>query len=152
MYKRILVPIDGSDTAALGLREAIKLARDQGGQIRIVHVVNELPLVSTELSGIVYEQLAEQLRESGTALLTSAEALVRNAGVPVDTQLVELLDGQAGEYVVGTAKDWPADIIVCGTHGRRGLRRIVMGSDAEFIVRHSPVPILLIRSDGQLNK
>jgi nucleotide-binding universal stress UspA family protein len=55
----------------------------------------------------------------------------------------------AGELVIIAAKEWSADLIVCGTHGRRGLRRIVMGSDAEYIVRHAPVPILLIRQDGR---
>jgi nucleotide-binding universal stress UspA family protein len=54
----------------------------------------------------------------------------------------------AGEVIIKAAKEWPADVIVCGTHGRRGLRRIVMGSDAEHIVRTSSVPVLLVRKDG----
>ena len=51
-----------------------------------------------------------------------------------------------GATIARVAEEWNADLIVCGTHGRRGLRRIVMGSDAEYILRHSPVPVLLVRS------
>jgi nucleotide-binding universal stress UspA family protein len=146
MYQRILVPTDGSDAANAGLREAFKLAKDQGAQIRIVHVVDELIVVSPELYGGVCDTITEQLRDAGAAVLARAQSLAREAGVNAETQLVEAMGGPAGEGVIKAAKDWHADLIVCGTHGRRGLRRIVLGSDAEFIVRHSPVPILLVRS------
>jgi nucleotide-binding universal stress UspA family protein len=147
MYKRILVPVDGSHTATLGLKEAIKLAKDQRAQIRIIHVVDELAAVSPALFGSVYDRIIEQLRSTGASILKTAQALASEAGVTaVDTQLVEAMGGPAGEQVVRTAREWPADLIVCGTHGRRGLRRIVMGSDAEYILRRSPVPILFVRS------
>ncbi len=146
MYTRILVPIDGSETANAGLREALKLAKEQGAQLRIVHVVDEFLVVSPELYGGVYETICDQLREAGTTVLARAQSLAGEAGVTVETQLVEAMGGPAGERVIEAATAWRADLIVCGTHGRRGLRRIVLGSDAEFIVRHSPVPILLVRS------
>lgn len=146
MYKRILVPTDGSATAKAGLQEAIRLAREQGSQIRLIHVIDELPVLSTELYGTLLDQFISQAREAGQAIVARSRARVEEAGVPVDTQVVEALGGRTGEYVVDAAKEWPADLIVCGTHGRRGLRRIVMGSDAEFIVRRSPVPILLVRA------
>jgi len=60
--------------------------------------------------------------------------------------LVEAMGGQAGDYIIREARQWRADLIVCGTHGRRGIRRLVLGSDAEYIVRHTPVPVLLVRS------
>lgn len=145
MYKRILVPTDGSHTATLGLREAIKLAKEQGAQIRIIHVLDEMPTVSPEIYGPLYDRIIEQFRNSAGAVLTAAQTLARDAGLTVETRLVETLGGPAGEFVVKDAKEWHADLIVCGTHGRRGLRRIVLGSDAEYIVRHSTVPVLLIR-------
>jgi nucleotide-binding universal stress UspA family protein len=145
MYQRILVPTDGSDAANAGLREAFKLAKNQGAQVRVVHVVDELIVVSPELYGGVYDTIAEQLREAGAAVLAKAQSLARESGVNAEAQLVEAMGGPAGESVVKAATAWPADIIVCGTHGRRGLRRMVLGSDAEFIVRHSPVPVLLVR-------
>jgi len=66
----------------------------------------------------------------------------------VDTEMIEAFGSAAGEHIVKAATEWKADLIVCGTHGRRGLRRIVLGSDAEYLVRHAPVPILLVRAAG----
>lgn len=146
MYNRILVPTDGSDTAERGLREAIKLARDQNARIRLIHIVNELVMVSPSMYGVVMDNVVADLSAAGKATLANAQESVQKAGIAVDTQLVEAFGGSAAKEIVKAAQEWPADLIVCGTHGRRGIRRIVMGSDAEYIVRRSPVPILLVRS------
>ena len=152
MYKKILVPIDGSGTARLGLNEAIGLAKSQGSRIRLVYVINELPLVSGDVTGATYTQLFERTRDYGASVLDEAQKAVRAAGIDVDIKILEAPSGPAGEPIVGEAAAWPADLIVCGTHGRRGIRRIVMGSDAEFILRQSPVPVLLVRArDGAGN-
>jgi nucleotide-binding universal stress UspA family protein len=148
MYKRILVPTDGSDTADAGLREACKLAREGGAQIRVVHVVDELLSMPPEFYGTAFDQLSDSIRKAGASLLAHAEVVARKEGVTVETELIEAMGAPAGDHVVKAAKAWPADLIVCGTHGRRGLRRIVMGSDAEYIVRNTTVPVLLIRKDG----
>jgi nucleotide-binding universal stress UspA family protein len=149
MYKRILVPTDGSDTAEAGLREACKLAQElEGVQLRVIHVVDALLTIAPEL-GIAYDAIADSLRQGGAAILTRAESVAREQGLSIETELLESTGTPAGELVLKAAKAWPADVIVCGTHGRRGLRRIVMGSDAEYIVRHTPVPVLLIRKDGR---
>ena len=60
--------------------------------------------------------------------------------------LVEALGGKAGDHVLEKGREWPAELIVCGTHGRRGIRRALLGSDAEHIVRNSEVPVLLVRA------
>lgn len=70
---------------------------------------------------------------------------MRAAGIEVDGRLIEAIGEPTGKFVVAETKDWPAHLIVCGTHGRGGLKRLLMGSDAEYIVRHSPVPVLLVR-------
>lgn len=146
MFKNILVPIDGSETATLGLNEAIRLAKDQSARIRLVHIVNELILLSSNAYGTNMGSVFEVLHKGGESLLDDAEAAVRRGAVEVDTVLFEAIGGQAGAHIVRQALEWPADLIVCGTHGRRGIRRIVLGSDAEYIVRHTPVPVLLVRS------
>jgi nucleotide-binding universal stress UspA family protein len=146
MYKKILVPVDGSETATRGLQEAIRFAADQRAQIRIVHVVDEFVMVSPH--AIVTANVIEGLCAAGKSILAAAREIVQSAGINVDTQLIEAFGTAAGEYVVKAAQEWAADIIVCGTHGRRGLRRIVLGSDAEYLVRHAPVPILLVRAAG----
>jgi nucleotide-binding universal stress UspA family protein len=146
MYKKILVPVDGSDPANLGLNEAIQLARDQGGTIRVVHIVNELILLSADAYGANVASVLETLRKNGESILGEAEAAVCRAGVDVDAVLFEAMGDQAGAQIVQQANAWPADLIVCGTHGRRGIRRMVLGSDAEYVLRHTPVPVLLVRS------
>jgi nucleotide-binding universal stress UspA family protein len=144
MYKKILVPIDGSETSSIGLTEAIHLAKNQGARIRLVHVVNELLVVLPE-AYLNIGPIVDELRRAGNLVLDNSEKTVRSAGVEVDTILIEAMGNQAGDQIIRQAKEWGADLIVCGTHGRRGIRRIVMGSDAEYIVRHTSVPILLIR-------
>jgi nucleotide-binding universal stress UspA family protein len=142
MYGKILVPVDGSRTATLGLREALKLAQDHGAQIRLIHVVDELAAAAAPAG----DELIVQLRSAGTSILSEAAAAARDAHVPVETKLIEIAGGRAGAYIVQEAHTWLADLIVCGTHGRHGIGRVVMGSDAEDIVRHSPVPVLLVPS------
>jgi nucleotide-binding universal stress UspA family protein len=145
MYKHVLVPVDGSETARRGLNEAIELAKSLNADIRLIHVVNKLPWVSSELSQSAVQELIDQLRSSGESILHESITVVRAAGVAVDSRLIEALGAEAGECIVEEAASWPADLIVCGTHGRRGVRRILMGSDAEYILRRSPVPVLLVR-------
>jgi nucleotide-binding universal stress UspA family protein len=144
MYSNILVPVDGSDTAAKALREAIELARSLSSRIRVMHVVNSTPWIAQGAPGVI-EELVSQLRSTGESIIHEAKTAVRQAGLEVDDRLIEAIGERAGELIVGEANDWPADLIVCGTHGRRGLKRLLVGGDAEYIVRHSPVPVLLVR-------
>ena len=151
MYSRILVPIDGSEAAAAGLEEAIKLGQSPAARLRLIHVVNEFILASPFVVGTFdpvqfATDVVEKLRENGRALLSEAESLVRQHGLEPECKLLEALGCPAGEEIVRHAREWPADIIVMSTHGRRGIRRIVMGSDAELVLRTSPVPVLLLRS------
>jgi len=149
MYERILVPTDGSMTATRGVQEAITLAKTTGARIRLLHVIDEPHLSGPQISSTALDALSAQLRQAGIAALASAREMVSAAGISVDTKLIEDTAGASpGEYIVQSAKVWPADLIVCGTHGRRGIRRVVMGSEAEFVVRHSRVPILLVRAEG----
>lgn len=147
MYANILVPIDGSDTSTRGLTEAIKIAKEQHARVRLVHVINEL-IMSAPHDAAFAVQLSDRLQEFGRTVLKEGEAKVRAAGIQVDSICDDVIGGQAGVQIVHHANAWPADLIVMGTHGRRGLRRIVMGSDAEYVVRHTPVPVLLIRGQA----
>ncbi len=145
MYQNILVPIDGSQTAELGLREAIGLASRLAARIRLMHVISDRPWLYSGTSPEVFDEILTHLRSSGESIIHEAKVAVRAAGVEVDHRLLEAPGDQAGEFIVAEAQGWPAQLIVCGTHGRRGLRRVLMGSDAQYIVTHSPVPVLLVR-------
>ncbi len=146
MYQRILVPVDGSASARRGLEEAIALAKALKAGMRLIHVVTKVPMVSPALSGPAVQALLDQMRSSGESILHDALTAVRAAGVAVDSRLIESLGAEAGECIIEQTAAWPADLIVCGTHGRRGVRRILMGSDAEYILRRSPVPVLMVRA------
>ncbi len=148
MYHKILVPIDGSETSARGLDEAVKLARDQSARIRLIHVVNELMVVASYEGTIYSGELIQALRESGQKMLDNAHQKVSAAGVQVESALLDAHGGQAGNAIIKDAEECHADIIVLGTHGRRGLSRLVMGSDAEQVVRQARVPVLLVRNPG----
>ncbi len=74
--------------------------------------------------------------------------VTHEAGVPFEQKLVEKIGAHAWQELVAQAKDWKADLIVVGTHGRRGLKRLVMGSDAELVLRHSPFPVLMVRDQS----
>lgn len=145
MYKKILVPVDGSPASNLGLEEAIKLAQDQHAELRILHVLNEWLMISPDSSGANLGDVQEELRRSGDALLNEADTRARAAGVSATTTLLEQMGTPVGAAIIRHAEEWAADLIVCGTHGRRGVRRLVLGSDAEYIVRHTRIPVLLRR-------
>jgi nucleotide-binding universal stress UspA family protein len=145
MYQKILVAVDGSPTSLRGLDEAIKIARGTGGRLLLVHVVNELLLTADAVPSVYYDSIVQSLRESGARVLEQAATIVQRADVSCEQRLVETLGGRVADEIVRQAKEWLADLIVMGTHGRRGLARLAMGSDAEIVLRLSPVPVLLVR-------
>jgi nucleotide-binding universal stress UspA family protein len=146
MYRNILVPVDGSDTAASGLLEAIKLAKTAGARLRLIHIVNTA-VVALEYAAAfsALDDLPQKLRDDGAATLQQAEGVVRQNGLQSESILLGTSMDNTGELIVRQAKEWPADVIVMGTHGRRGLARLVLGSNAEYVLRHASVPILLVR-------
>ena len=148
MYQRILVPVDGSGAARCGLQEAIALAKTLKSAIRLIHIVTPLAVLYPPMSARAAQELLDQLRSSGESILHDAVTAVRSADVAVDSRLVDALGAEAGERIIEQANAWPAQLIVCGTHGRRGVRRLLMGSDAEYILRHSAVPVLMIRASS----
>jgi nucleotide-binding universal stress UspA family protein len=152
MYDKILVPVDGSETSTLGLNEAIKIAKSQGSQLRLVHVVNEFVLDYTYSPSLYATDLIESLRKAGRTVLDIAKAAAQRQGITPECVLLESIGGSAADPILEQAKAWPADLIVMGTHGRRGLARVAMGSDAEEVVRAATVPVMLVRGMPKPNK
>ena len=146
MYQRILVPVDGSEASKRGLQEAIKLAKATNARLQIVHVVNELLLEAGFFGHQPYEPLIDSLRVSGAKILEEAKSATRDAGVEFGAELVDTIGGHVSPLILDAARRVNADLIVMGTHGRRGVRRLLMGSDAEMVLRSSPVPVLFVRT------
>jgi len=146
MYQKILVPVDGSETSTRGLNEAIRLAKIQGGELRLVHIVNEFILDVTYSPGLYPENLIESLRSGGKAILDTAQTAAQTAGVKADSVMLESIGGVPADFILAQAKEWKADLIVMGTHGRRGLLRFALGSNADLVVRGATMPVMLIRA------
>jgi len=144
-YRRILAAVDGSEAGSAGLREALRLAKSEGGELCILHVVNE-SVPYTPLAGAPPINLVPLLIESGRRVLDEAREQAHEQGVEAKTILAENPDRNVAPRIVAQARRQRADLIVLGTHGRRGVRRLVLGSDAEQVVRTSPVPVLLVRA------
>lgn len=143
MYKRILVPVDGSETSNRALVAALQMARDTDGRVRLLHVIDELAY----LSGFEYSgQILEAARKGGAKALEDALAIAAASGVPADTRLVEIAGQRLGEVVAEEARSWEADLVAIGTHGRRGVSRVLLGSGAEQVLRLAPVPVLAVRT------
>jgi len=143
MYQKILVAVDGSATSLRGLDEAVRLAKAMSGRLRLVHVVDEL--IVADPPAAAFELISQVLREAGTKVLAEAASRAKRADVPCEHKLIETLGVRAADEIVREAQEWAADLIVVGTHGRRGLKRLAMGSDAEMVLRRAPVPVLMVR-------
>jgi len=148
-YKRILVPVDGSPTSARGVAEAIKLAQDGGAKLLLLHVVEEYAILGIPEAGASIGPVLDALNRAGRSTLAKIERGARRLGIRAETKLVEDFSGRVANAIVDQAKRWRADVIVMGTHGRRGLNRVLLGSDAEIVVRYSTVPVLLVPARGR---
>ena len=148
MYRRILVPLDGSPTSLLGLKEALRLASDERARLRLLHVLDETPMLGMLEEGVDLKPFLSDLRKRGRGVLDRALRRAQRSGVAADSTMAESAGGPAADAILREAKKWRADAIVMGTHGRRGLRHVVLGSEAERVVRLSPVPVLLVRARG----
>lgn len=147
LYKRILVPVDGSNTSNLALHEALRIAKDQQATLRLVHVVDET-VIDGDIDGLInYAALRDALKQGGQHLLAKTVTTASSAGVEAESALLETLGTRPANTIAEEARRWQADLIVIGTHGRHGLDRLIMGSIAEGVARLAPAPLLLVRGE-----
>jgi len=144
MYQHILVPLDGSATSDRALQEAIDLAKQQGAQLRLINVVEDIFFPDNE-AYFDYAALQEVIKRNGENLLERAKTAAQQAGIEAETMLLETAGERIASVIVSEAQRWPADLIVIGTHGRSGFNRLLFGSVAEGVVRTAQIPVLLIR-------
>jgi len=146
MYQRILVPVDGSHTSTLGLQVAIRMAIEQQARLRIISIVDEF-VIAQNFEGLInLGDLIDALRDAGKRAIKNALALVHKHDIKVESAMLETMGQRVSGVIVDEARKWKADLIVMGTHGRRGFNRMVLGSDAEGVLRTTPVPVLMVRS------
>ncbi|RZF27137.1 universal stress protein [Paraburkholderia sp. UYCP14C] len=146
MYQHILVALDGSSFSKRALKEAVNLAGLTKGVVHPVYVVDKTPIFS--YAGY-YDPitLVDALRKDGHSVLDEAEQACAAAGVPCRPELIESesLSDDVATIVLRHGEQIHADLLVLGTHGRRGVQRLVIGSVAERVLRFSRCPVLLMR-------
>ena len=145
MYKRILVAVDGSKTSNFALKEAMKLAKEQRAILRLIHVVDETPVYAMAEAPYSIDEYQKTVRDAGRKELAKCADRVKSARLKVDTKLLVTITQSIGDVINKEAKRWSAGLIVIGTHGRRGLNRLFLGSVAERVVRSAAKPVLIIR-------
>ncbi|RPJ46335.1 MAG: universal stress protein [Betaproteobacteria bacterium] len=150
MYTRILVAIDESAGSGHAVKHAADLARGLSAALRIIHVLDMgwLPL-APELA-IDIDTIAKARRAAGERVLAAAREHVRTTGVAAEIKLLETTapTQHIAAAIADEAAHWPADVVVLGTHGRRGAERLLLGSVADGVARLSAVPILLVPRPG----
>lgn len=149
MYAHILVATDGSDLAGRALDHALGLAKALGSQVTIVTVTEPAALVGGgygAVAGTAFDpipELIEAQEEAANGLLAKAVEVAKAAGIDAKTAYVN--DSFPAEGIIGTADSVGADLIVMGSHGRRGLGRLLLGSQTSNVLAHTKVPVLVTR-------
>jgi len=147
MYKRIAVAVDGSKTSDAALAEAIRLAKAMGSSILLLHVCEEMPVILEPegMSVLLTQDLMQAIAKAGRALLQRCSTSARDAGVAAETKLIETMVGRMGSEISQASHKWGADLLVVGSHGRKGVAHLLMGSVAEDVIRTASIPVLLVR-------
>jgi nucleotide-binding universal stress UspA family protein len=133
--RRILIAVDGEPLAAHAAELGMELASALEAEIAFVHAIE--PGLE-QAPGIAPADLVAEAEREGRKLIARLRQLV--------PALEFIHVGKPAHEIVRAAKDWPADMIVIGSHGRHGLQRALLGSVAEAVMRHAPCPVLVIRA------
>ena len=155
MYKNIVVAVDGSETSNLALEESINLARDQRAKLCVIHVIDTAIAQSTD-TGLVWfdaDKFLASVRKEGQELLNKMETIAKASGVEVDGTIIENKDfSRVSEKILEATDRLKADLLVIGTHGRRGFHKFLLGSVAEEVIRSENIPVLLVKEKLSKNK
>ena len=143
-YQNILVPVDGSETSYAAVAQAAELAKAFGGKITVVQVLALDPYIAAEyISATQTNDLIERARTSVLKTLEEAAAKFSDMGIHVEAKLLE---GQVvHREIIKEAETSKADLIVIGSHGRTGLKRLFLGSVAQSVLGEAHIPVLVVR-------
>jgi len=147
MYKRILVPVNGSHASAAGLHEAIELAQEHGARMRLIHVIDRRMVAGTRPGSYGAAGLYDVLTKRGGAILDRARTLAQKQGVEVDDAVSRFASYRAASAILADIEQWRPDLVVIGRRARSGLSRIFNKSDAELVAREARVPVLVVHAD-----
>ena len=138
-FSRILIAVDSDPVAAHAADIGVELARSLGANVALIHVIDASPVYGAD-TGISPNELIAQAEQDGKRLLAGFRVLQASA-------LEFVQAGTPATEIAKAAKQWPADLIVIGSHGRGGVQRVLLGSVAEGVMRHASCPVLVIRAN-----
>ena len=143
-FQRVLIALDLSPISTHAMDVGVDLAKALAAQIGLVYVVDR-KLAYAPDGGVSASVIVDELREEGRRLLRAASHRVGDDPPPWEY----LVEGNPSREIIKAAEEWKADLIVLGTHGRSGVSRAFLGSTAEAVLRHSQIPVLVVRAAPQ---
>jgi nucleotide-binding universal stress UspA family protein len=138
----ILIAVDGSEFSEAAIQEVIR-TRPKDTQIQIMHVIEPLPVVESWAYAVDWQKISQEQRKEAEVFVTQAARTLRDAGFTVTSAIEE---GSAKSIIIDTAARWPADLVVLGSRGRKGLARFLLGSVSEAVARHAPCSVQIVRT------
>ncbi|MBV6323327.1 universal stress protein [Duganella violaceipulchra] len=145
MFKHFLMPTDGSAISTAILRPCIQFAKECGASITAVHVIPEFHVLTYQVE--MLEATREQFRQDSIAhaqrYLAEIEQCARELGVPCKT--LALHHEQPYEAIIQSAREQGCDLICMASHGRRGVKGMLLGSETQKVLTHSQIPVLVFR-------
>jgi nucleotide-binding universal stress UspA family protein len=147
MYKRILVPTDGSALSKKAVKSAVDLASATGAEVVALHVVPRYPRSYFEgglaLSAAEIERIEQQWTEQGQALADAVGKAAGKAGVRA--RAITVRSDLVAEAILAAARKARCDLVVMASHGRKGLKRLLLGSETQHVLTHGNIPVLVVR-------
>jgi nucleotide-binding universal stress UspA family protein len=147
MYKRILVPTDGSALSNKAVKRAVELAAAVGAEVVGLNVVPRYPVSYFEGGGATppgeAARVEQQWTEHGLAIAQTVESTAQAAGVKA--KAVTVKSGLVAEAILAAARKHKCDLVVMASHGRKGIKRILLGSETQHVLTHGTVPVLVLR-------
>lgn len=148
MYSRIFVAIDGSESSLAAVREAARLADGSQALLRVVSVA-DIPAAVLTAEGANLPGVEHGALTASRAAVAAARAILEPLSLHFETETPESMGVPVPEILLAAASAWQADVIVVGTHGRKGWRRMVLGSVAESLARGADRPVLLVHKRAE---
>jgi nucleotide-binding universal stress UspA family protein len=147
MYQRILVATDGSTLSKKAVRSAINLAAAVGADLVALYVVPRYPVSYFEGGVAIPVQdiarIEKQWSDKGQAVVDAVQQLAQ--ADDVKTKAVVTQSDFVAESIMATAKKYKCDLVVMASHGRKGIKRVLLGSETQHVLTHSTVPVLVLR-------
>jgi len=144
LYQHILIATDGSEISEKAVRQGLALAKAVGARATIITVSEPFPNFQSEFTtGEVIKQHQSSQQKEAASYLASAMATADEIGITAST--LHVADSHSAEAILDAAQAKDCDLIVMGSHGRRGLGRLLLGSKTYEVVSHGHVPVLVVR-------